>query len=1246
MTDLSSRSLPPPSNWQDFERLCFDLFSSLWRTNDAQFHGRNGQPQAGVDIYGTDQVEKKFVGVQCKGKDQGFLNPLTAVELRDEVEKALSFVPSLDVFILATTAPNDSAIQKAARELQEQHSVKGLFEIRVAGWSDLRQHLSNHLEVVQKHFPDLAPILVTKELRAGFSSLQEGAQDTQAKLQKICALLEARDQHDGLRTRILDVVHQIEDGDINAGLRSLERLWRSECEAATARNRYLVRANIGLARLTLGDTLLAIPELRAAAAEEPELPNARACMSLAMMLEGDRSAAYALAERALKDDPQSHQAAFVLIEAAPDEMPLAELEAKIPAALSACLDILLNLAARARSAKDVAARGRLLETAGRLFPEDWRTLAAQAERLLAPIVELPGVAFTRTVPSNAFPKLDTSITLLRNAWEKLKRRDNATVGIFVAVNLLSALELSGRTAEHEEFLDEALQVAPENNILLRRYARRMATAGDWPGAARALKRIPPEAVEIADRMFAINASIYTGEPSAAIVAARQLEVETVSGREAEGAAGLQIEAASRTANVEGVVTEVLDRWPHSIMLRSVAQAFLPDESPILARVLEEVSALSQGLRDPIDRLHAADALFKAEHYSAASDMYEGAYSPNIESPALYRTLQSLLLSDRRKEARTLFERLNPDLKSAAYYAELGVSIYEHAGLLREARSLLETALAKDDTVKRRLHWLNLSERLGENVAVSDWLDKVPLDQVGAPCDLMQLAFALDRLRSDPKCFRFAYRALRAGYREPSIHLAYMVDLVFMGKSSSRAFSSPSEVGSDTAVILEEKDGPKKLTRILETEPDPRIEHYEIAPQAELGPLLAGKKVGDEISLPNVGVEPTIYVVREIRDKYRHAHFRSVEQFPVLFPGHKAFGAFAIDESKGDDKFKPIFDSAKRRAELTDELAEKHRSGQLPLMLLSRFSGSSPFDTWEWACANENLGLTVCLGLREELDTGFKAIAEVGKAVIEPITMYGIVRAGIAEKVRACFEDLAIVQTTVDLFRRLAAERGMECERDSGTMGWDGERLHVVRLDRSVKDARLALAKAALAFAESLTLIPAESSVVLSEDNRSLFEDVDPSFLDTMYAAQGDGRLFYCDEFMLRQLAAEITGARGTWTQAAALPRMLAGRLPRDEYLDIVTKLLELHYRFTAVDIGSIFAQIARDGWSPSAAFELLTKQYFIPNVDVGFAAGVVADVARQAWVSKPHVAAFVRVFGKRCPGLTFRSDADFEIVIS
>ena len=295
-------------------------------------------------------------------------------------------------------------------------------------------------------------------------------------------------------------------------------------------------------------------------------------------------------------------------------------------------------------------------------------------------------------------------------------------------------------------------------------------------------------------------------------------------------------------------------------------------------------------------------------------MYDGLYAQDKDTPALYRAITSLILAGRRRDARELFESLSPALKETLHYADVGVAIYEQAGLLREARGFVETALAHDNFLSRRVRWLNLLERIGDEEAIIRWLDSLDPDQQGAPQDLMRVAITIDRLRGDPVCFRFAYRALRSGYSDPSMHLAYMMSLVFTGKSQKLAFTTPTEVAPDTAVLLAEKGGGRKLVRILETEPNPRIESNEIAPNAELGPALLGRKVGDEIEIPSISVGPTVYVISEIRNKYLHAHYRSLEQFEVLFPGHQRFGSFSIDESKGDAKFKPIFEFAKRRSE--------------------------------------------------------------------------------------------------------------------------------------------------------------------------------------------------------------------------------------------------------------------------------------------------------------------------------------------
>ena len=97
----------------------------------------------------------------------------------------------------------------------------------------------------------------------------------------------------------------------------------------------------------------------------------------------------------------------------------------------------------------------------------------------------------------------------------------------------------------------------------------MMALDDWASAAKALDAIPEASLEFPDRLFKIQASAHLGKAREAITAAKSLEFEIGSGRNAEIAATMQIEAAHIAGCVDDVLPELLDRWPASIVLRSV-----------------------------------------------------------------------------------------------------------------------------------------------------------------------------------------------------------------------------------------------------------------------------------------------------------------------------------------------------------------------------------------------------------------------------------------------------------------------------------------------------------------------------------------------------------------------------------------------------------------------------------------------------------------------------------------------------
>lgn len=147
-------SLPPPGNWQDFEELCLDLWGKLWNDPNAQKHGRSGQAQQGVDIFGHPGQGREWAGVQCKTTSE-----LSSSKLEGLVEEARCFQPPLGQLIIATTAPRDAQLQAAVRTIDDRQRSGGSFSVTVYSWDDIISRLSDCPELLRKYYPAYFPRL-------------------------------------------------------------------------------------------------------------------------------------------------------------------------------------------------------------------------------------------------------------------------------------------------------------------------------------------------------------------------------------------------------------------------------------------------------------------------------------------------------------------------------------------------------------------------------------------------------------------------------------------------------------------------------------------------------------------------------------------------------------------------------------------------------------------------------------------------------------------------------------------------------------------------------------------------------------------------------------------------------------------------------------------------------------------------------------------------------------------------------
>lgn len=156
----------PPEHWEDFQRLCKDLWAAEWRSVGAEHHGRNGSEQAGVDCYARLPNRGGWQAVQCKKKQRWPARKLSLREIEEEVDKARAFEPPLKHLIVATTANRDAKLQRDVRLLNARNKKRFKFIVTVAFWDDILDLLNKHLDVAQQYYPHHKDIEPSWEKRA------------------------------------------------------------------------------------------------------------------------------------------------------------------------------------------------------------------------------------------------------------------------------------------------------------------------------------------------------------------------------------------------------------------------------------------------------------------------------------------------------------------------------------------------------------------------------------------------------------------------------------------------------------------------------------------------------------------------------------------------------------------------------------------------------------------------------------------------------------------------------------------------------------------------------------------------------------------------------------------------------------------------------------------------------------------------------------------------------------------------
>lgn len=161
-------NFPPPTNWQDFQVLTLRLVEQMCDPSTVHEYGRQGQRQDGVDVYG-EMFGGRHIGVQCKLMQRG--KQLTTNLIQEEAERARSFTPPLDTFVVATTLPEDTALHTSITKLNAAGTYP--FKITYWSWAYFNDRLNRSNRLVKESYEAYAKAFDENEEQLELAALRE-----------------------------------------------------------------------------------------------------------------------------------------------------------------------------------------------------------------------------------------------------------------------------------------------------------------------------------------------------------------------------------------------------------------------------------------------------------------------------------------------------------------------------------------------------------------------------------------------------------------------------------------------------------------------------------------------------------------------------------------------------------------------------------------------------------------------------------------------------------------------------------------------------------------------------------------------------------------------------------------------------------------------------------------------------------------------------------------------------------------
>lgn len=937
MKPYLEREYPPLADAAKFELMCQKLWAQEWKDSNTTLHGRSGQKQMGVDVYGIDKSKspdnKEYSGIQSK-KRSGELfgkKDLTEKEIVAEVEDALKFDTGdsgkLAQLIIATTQSRDTKDQKLERKLTKKYK----FDIHIKGWEDICHLLSKYQDVADEFYPKYA-VPEDEELKALRTAAASGS-NAQLKLAK----------------------DYLDQGDCDAGLQVLQSVEQNGMGGLTDEERFKVYSNSAVAYSMKGDNPKVLEYLDKAHATNVQNELWYRNHSAVLLFQEKYSEALINIEAGLEkfdsvslkalraeilfrqgQDPQgiieeyedlsksNEELAFQLAQIAGQadmrEKAIGLLEQhKDTSVKDFSLEHVKSMAYLASLyLEDITAKNNYLL---KHFDEKSRERKGLAKELLDYVIQAIGDRQIKPLFANIFSRRSLVHEMNGDTFEAIADAKQAYLlnpaDDQSAANYAMQLMDNGKPSEAHD----VLQKDPNNlgNIFLDALA--YGREGNFAEESTRFERVISEGVKNEQRIVAYNAYIQS--------LIRQAKYDEA------------IELIDRYEEVFNISAESLHY--RAIIAEKTNKA----DAVVIDYLTKAASAItSDTLRESVAGIGARLEDYK--QHSKAIEVLENIVQVSTYDNLLEKYIVALWNERRLTDAERLCNEAIQQHGAKPLCVDILFNIAMQKSDFNEGVKLLEGIANQMESKEHSIKLALLYTENGKKQKAQEVIDQIDLSNISND-EALGIAQVYMELGHKKEAINILYEAITKDPNNAQTQRAY-ISIVFMNNDVD--YSVAEEIEADHAVVLE--SSPEAPSRIVVIESDKAQENIGQSHYFKEHPVskqLMGKKIGDKVTIVD-----NEYVVKSFVSKYLHLFAHCRDTFSENFPEDQFMWKVKMFDDEGNFDITKMQENLGAQEKRGKQIHENVEKALFPFSAAATLAGKSYLDLMYAYIASRELNL--------------------------------------------------------------------------------------------------------------------------------------------------------------------------------------------------------------------------------------------------------------------------------------------------